>query len=388
MKIVFLSNYLNHHQKPFCEEMHRRFGADFTFIATKAMREERKKLGYSQNDLPDYVLLSYESEQKKKEASLLISEADAVIAGGAPDEMLRERIRSGMLLLRYNERPFKRRMSCLRKAYHGFHFHKNNLFRKNIYLLCAGAYAARDFAGIGLYKNHTYKWGYFPAVKEYDVTAFLSGKKRNVLMWCGRFIDWKHPDDAIRLAYKLKENGYDFRLNMVGTGIMEDALKQLVKELRLEDTVSFLGSMPTETVRTHMEEAGIYLFTSDHNEGWGAVLNEAMNSGCAVVASHAIGSVPFLIKNNENGMIYESQNTDMLYEKVKLLLEYPETQAELGRAAYETITTEWNAQTAARRLLILIDRLLQEEKYPYICADGPCSKAEQIQDNWFEDDRQ
>lgn len=51
--------------------------------------------------------------------------------------------------------------------------------------------------------------------------------------------------------------------------------------------------MKASEVRSYMEKADIYLFTSDFNEGWGAVLNESMNSGCAVVASHAIGSVPF-----------------------------------------------------------------------------------------------
>jgi hypothetical protein len=37
--------------------------------------------------------------------------------------------------------------------------------------------------------------------------------------------------------------------------------------------------MPPEEVRVHMEQSNIYLFTSDFGEGWGAVLNEAMNSG-------------------------------------------------------------------------------------------------------------
>ena len=49
-----------------------------------------------------------------------------------------------------------------------------------------------------------------------------------------------------------------------------------------------------------MEKSEIFLFTSDKGEGWGAVLNESMNSACAVVASHAIGSVPFLLKDGEN----------------------------------------------------------------------------------------
>ena len=48
----------------------------------------------------------------------------------------------------------------------------------------------------------------------------------------------------------------------------------------------------------YMESSHIFLlFTSDRNEG--AALNESMNSGCAVVASDAIGSVPYLMRYYE-----------------------------------------------------------------------------------------
>lgn len=63
--------------------------------------------------------------------------------------------------------------------------------------------------------------------------------------------------------------------------------------MNLNDYVTFTGPVQSDKVRGFMERAGIFLFTSDRQEGWGAVLNESMNSGCAVVASHAIGSVPF-----------------------------------------------------------------------------------------------
>jgi glycosyltransferase involved in cell wall biosynthesis len=45
----------------------------------------------------------------------------------------------------------------------------------------------------------------------------------------------------------------------------------------------------------------VFIFTSDRNEGWGAVLNEAMGSGCAVVAADLIGSVPYLIEHKKMG---------------------------------------------------------------------------------------
>ena len=108
-----------------------------------------------------------------------------------------------------------------------------------------------------------------------------------------------------------------------------------------------------------------------------------MNSGCAVVASHAIGSVPFLLKHNKNGLIYRSGDVDGLYENVKYLMDTPGEQERLGKAAYETITGLWNAEVAAERLINLSEHLLAGEKYPDLYRTGPCSRAEIIKDDWF-----
>ena len=101
MKVVFLSNYFNHHQKPFCEEMYRRFGSDFAFISTMEMRDERKKLGYSQGDIPEYVLLSHINKEQHIKALGLINNADVVIVGKSPASMILMRILKGKLVFRY-----------------------------------------------------------------------------------------------------------------------------------------------------------------------------------------------------------------------------------------------------------------------------------------------
>ena len=108
-----------------------------------------------------------------------------------------------------------------------------------------------------------------------------------------------------------------------------------------------------------MEKTEVYLFTSDYKEGWGALLNEAMNSGCAVLASHAIGAVPFLLRHGENGVVFESGNLKDMEEKAEMLLKSAEKRKRLGSAAYETILQEWNAEIAADRLVEIAGRLLE-----------------------------
>ena len=81
MKIIFVSNYFNHHQKPFCEAMIRDCKTEFLFISTSKMRQERRELGYEMQDIPEYVKYSYTSEKDKQACIKLINEADLVIVG-------------------------------------------------------------------------------------------------------------------------------------------------------------------------------------------------------------------------------------------------------------------------------------------------------------------
>ena len=131
-----------------------------------------------------------------------------------------------------------------------------------------------------------------------------------------------------------------------------------------------------------MEQSEILLFTSDRNEGWGAVLNEAMNSGCVAIASHIIGSVPFLLKHKENGLIYQDGDENSLFDNIRWLLDNPDERRRLGESAYITMVTEWNAEEASKRLVQLINELFDTGKTD-LFTDGPCSRAEILNDDWF-----
>lgn len=381
MKIVFLSNVFNHHQSALSDALWKLTGGTYVFVQCSNMSPESIALGYPLLERA-YVL---QLKGNEKTVKRLIEEADIVISGSAPVTFVQQRVRSGKLLFRYSERPLKKGLEPWKYIPRLLRWNWWNPPGKPIYMLCASAYTAGDYRKFGLFKNRCYRWGYFPEVKRYtDIGELLNGKNPSEILWCGRFLQYKHGDDVILAAHKLKEAGYDFTLNFIGQGEMEGKMQELVQQYNLGDNVHFLGSMPPEQVREHMERAGIYLVTSDKEEGWGAVLNESMNSGCAVVASHAIGSVPFLLKNEENGLLYQSENGEMLWEKIRDLLDHPQKQKRLGRAAYETIANEWNAEKAAYRLIRLAESILQERKQPDLYDSGPCSKAEVMDDGWYE----
>ncbi len=375
LTVTFYSNFLLHHQTPFCEAMVKRLGENFHYVATEKIPEERINMGYHDYTRESYAINAYEDDEQYKRALDLAQTSDVVILGDAPNIYIEQRLKEGKLTFRYSERYFKKGKirildpRVLRSCY------LNDIrYRKsNFHMLCASAYTAGDCRFIRSYLNKTYKWGYFPPVKEYEnVQDILDRKKPNSILWVGRFLDWKRPIDAIKLATSLKKEGYAFTLTIIGEGDLKDKVVNEIAMRKLGDCVKVLPFTYPEKVREYMEEADIYLFTSDKNEGWGAVLNESMNSLCAVVANREIGSAPYLIKHNENGLIFNRKKKNDLTEKVKFLLDNKEQKRNMQLSAYKTLKETWNAESAADRLLGLIEDIQNGRESRW--TDGPCSK--------------
>ena len=382
MKVSFYSNFLNHHQLPFCKAMVELIGGGFRFIATEPIPQDRLDLGFKDmNKDHPFVVTTYSSEEARAEAMRLCMDSDVIITGSAPEEYTIRRIQTGKMTFRYSERIYKRGRWRIISPRGLLYMLTNHLcyWNKPLYMLCASAYTASDFAMTGAYLGKTYKWGYFSEVKEWDLPALMAQKHRNkatTILWAGRLIGWKQPCVSILMAERLKQDNVIFQMNIIGTGELEGVMRNLVTQKGLSDCVQMLGSMSPEKVREHMEAADIFMFTSDFNEGWGVVLNEAMSSGCAVIASHAIGSVPYLLRDGENGMIYKNDDMDDLYLKLRNLIGDSVLRHKLGIAAYDTLAGTWNAKVAADRFLKLCEVLQQGKKSPF--ADGPCSRAEVV----------
>ena len=373
MNFVFVSNYLNHHQIPFCLEMNRLTEGNFTFIATEPMEEERLKMGYKEaNSIFDFVLRTYESEENKQKALKLCYNCDVLMYGSAPDEYFKARVKDKKLTFKYGERFFKTPFTLKNVVKRTLSMMKHVIpyQNKNHYLLCASAYMSSDCALYGCFKDRCLKWGYFPDCKEYDdIDVLLASKKKNSLLWCARLLQLKHPELAIEVAKRLNAEGYDFILDIVGDGVLKGEIADMIEKNGLSDCVFMRGSMPPDKVREYMEQSEIFMFTSDSNEGWGAVLNEAMNSACAVISSRDAGATDFLIKDGENGFIFDCGDADYLYSKIKYLLDEPEKRRAVAVNAYKTISEEWNATVAAKRLFDFINDLTIKNE------QGPCSKT-------------
>lgn len=385
MKIVFVSNYINGHQTEFCQDMYKTENVEFTFLQTQEMDNERIKLGWKLDNINQNYLKKY-SSMSKLDIGNLFKKADVIILGDSKIDILKFSLKKDVLILFYRERLFKEKhiFSHLRliKLWYKYVFR----YRKyETAVLCASAYASVDFNRIKAFNDRRYKWGYFPQFIEYDIDTLMEKKQNNdivKILWVGRLIDWKCCADVVELAKRLKDDNIKFCLNIVGTGELEEEIGEYINKLNLSDCVILEGSCPQVQVRTYMEKANIFVISSNFKEGWGAVVNEAMNSGCTVIGSHAVGAIPFLIKHEENGLIYKCRDINNLYACVCKCLDNPEFAKEMGRNAYLTIKNTWNAKNAVNKLMQLI-KFLKKQEVTLNNMKGPCSVATILEDGWF-----
>ena len=380
MKVTFVSNYINHHQIPVSNVLYERLGDGYTFVQTMPMEEERVKLGWNPGEIPPYVRFAYEEEELCKR---LILESDVVIWGGLEEEeMLLPRLQTGKPVIRYSERLYKEGQwkaispRGLRKKYIDHTKYRNS----PVYLLCAGAFVASDFHIVRAYPDKMFRWGYFPECREYDVEALLAGKTGTEILWAARFIDWKHPEKVVEIAHLLKERGMNFHITMIGDGPLWEETKHQIEAKGLQEQVNLTGSKTPIEVREAMEKAAVFLMTSDRKEGWGAVMNEAMNSGCAVIADRMEGAALYLIEQGVNGFYCKQPTPEHIADLVAELLDNKEKCKRMGRKAYATISNIWNAKVAAERLLQMCEIVAGGKLFVSPWEDGPCSKAPVIKE--------
>lgn len=397
MKLVFVSNWFNHHEKFFCDAIAAYPDVEFHFIQTERIPEERLQLGYQNiTKSTPYCICSYDSKEEHLRAINLCKDADALILGSAPYEFIADRVRNNKLTFFYAERLFRQGLWHMLYPPTFFTVLKRFIIpgrKSNFYLLAASGYTAWDTSRIFAFNDHRFKWGHLIEVPKMNSDTVehklekigLKHSQDVSILWAGRLIGLKHPDMSLRIAKTLKERGIPFNLRIIGSGELEGSLKKMISDYNLDDCVRMLGTMTPGQVRKFMEESEIYLFTSDFNEGWGAVLGEAMSSGCAVVTSHGIGATPFLAKHNENALLYETGNYESFERNVLKLATNPELRKRLGRNASDTMVNLWNPTVGAERFHKLCVDLLEHKAVEYY-DDGPLSKAEILKNNWFKDD--
>ncbi|WP_312751125.1 glycosyltransferase family 4 protein [Psychrobacter sanguinis] len=377
MKILLVTNIVSHHQLPLAIELSKIVGEhNFLFAAMSRPDKERLKNGWLNQYNYSWIVHPNESASDSEIYENFWDDADVVVCGERFIDRMQNRVNKGKLCFYMSERWWKPPVSMLRllhPRYARMCLSFKELARSDhFHYLANGPFAAKDLKTIAKMNDRVWLWGYFTEVPKHIDLKNKAPKIVNIL-WIGRMLKCKRVDLLIRVLAKIESKGIAFKLTLVGDGPQRTNLERLAKKYLHSSSYEFINFIPSSEVLNFMSKFDIYVLPSNAYEGWGAVVNEAMSVGCAVIASDKTGAGATLIKSGTNGLLFKSGDKKSLYKCLNNLLTHKEAILQLGQAGYNTMQIQWSPKVAAERLVQLSNSLLHNIAHP-IYENGPLSK--------------
>ena len=165
-------------------------------------------------------------------------------------------------------------------------------------------------------------------------------KENNRISIFARLSHEKNISDAIKAFKVVTENRNDAKLEIFGRAVIEDELaeekrlKNLIKELELEDNVIFKGH--TYKAFDEMSKSLATLFVSDY-EGLGMVVLESMVNQTPVISYDINYGPSDFINNGKNGFLVKQYDVNTLAEKILYILDNPDKAVEMGKTAKKDV---------------------------------------------------
>ena len=183
--------------------------------------------------------------------------------------------------------------------------------------------------------------------------------KNNItqFLMVGNLSEGKGQIQAIKACIKLHERNKNICLKLVGGDPLnyESTLKNIVREAGAEEYIIFCGTQ--DDTLSFYKEADIFLMCS-RSEAFGRVTVEAMLAGCFVIGADS-GGTKNLIADDKTGFLYESGNTEDLYEKLSYALESRDEAQTMAKRGQQFMLANMTADINAERINQLYAEILE-----------------------------
>jgi glycosyltransferase involved in cell wall biosynthesis len=178
------------------------------------------------------------------------------------------------------------------------------------------------------------------------------------LLCVGRLIERKGQHHLIEAVKRLKGDGVDVTLDLVGTGDALRANQAQVKTLGLEDRVRFQHYVAREEINRYYAMADVFVLAS-YNEGMSVALLEAMAAGLPVVVTPT-GGTDALVEPGVNGFLFDWGDIGALVDHLRLLARDRSFVRRMGLASRARVA-DFTWQAAADRYLEMFNQVVPQE---------------------------
>lgn len=165
-----------------------------------------------------------------------------------------------------------------------------------------------------VFEKHGLPFVTIPNILELDDSRFRLRERLQPNYICTRAHEPLYNIPCIlRAFHKVQSIHPEATLTLVGSGSEHENLVRMAEELGLQN-VTFTGRVANEDIYTYLDRADIMLSAPTVDNMPVSVL-EAMNAGLLVISSK-VGGVPYMVKNNNTGLLFDSDDSDALAGKM------------------------------------------------------------------------
>ena len=187
-------------------------------------------------------------------------------------------------------------------------------------------------------------------------------RDKKIILTAGRLVERKGHDVVLGALHKLKEFVPEAYYAIIGEGPIEGVIKQMIKTLGLENSVTLIGKVSDYELAVWYEVCDVFVMISrqlknEDAEGFGIVYLEANMFGKPVIAGKS-GGVAEAVLDNETGILVEPTNPHEILSAMEKLLKNPEEARQLGENGRRRVEEifQWNKQAEP-----LIERIMKIE---------------------------
>ena len=197
----------------------------------------------------------------------------------------------------------------------------------------------------------------------------LGLSEEKIILFVGRFEECKGLSYLIEAASMIE--GADWCMLFIGTGSKRDFFEEKCRQLDVK--CRFLAHVSNKDLYRYYAIADIFtlpsITTKKFKEPWGVVVNEAMNQGCPVVATDAVGAaIGGLVEDGKTGYIVPEKSSQALKGAIEKLLVNDELRLEMGCNAREEIS-QWTPQRTVDGFVKAIESILIDDEDKKIISE-------------------
>lgn len=173
-----------------------------------------------------------------------------------------------------------------------------------------------------------------------------------IILSVGSLKELKAPDVLLEAFTQLGKEfiqEHKLRLIFVGDGPLRNQLAARTEELGLAPYVVFTGKISYDDVPEYYKMSDIYVIPSKF-EGTPKSLLEAMYNILPVIGSNVNG-ISNLVKHNENGFLFQPNNSLDLKEKIIYVINNPEKAKHYAEKAHYYFSKHYNINTTITQLI-------------------------------------